>query len=234
MNPVRVSCIMPTMAARRRFWPLAIENFLKQDYPNLELVILHDSDKADWQPILPADNRIRYYSAPIAGRHTGGRRNMACELATGEIIVHWDDDDWYAPDWISRQVALLENTGAAISGLDKLLFYAPMQRYATLYTYTIDKRSWVAGATMAYRKSLWEKRPFRDVKMGEDNDFVWNCGEQVAILPYLEGFVATIHPGNTSPKYTTTSKVWTDYPVTDIARILGERYTVLSNKDFFS
>ena len=36
-----VSCIMPT-ADRRRFVPRAVHQFLAQDYPNKELVILDD------------------------------------------------------------------------------------------------------------------------------------------------------------------------------------------------
>jgi len=37
----------------------------------------------------------------------GAKRNLACDLANGDIIVHWDDDDWMA-DWrLSYQVEQL-------------------------------------------------------------------------------------------------------------------------------
>ena len=48
-----VSCIMPT-ADRRRFVPLAIQNFLQQDYPNRELVILDDGQDSV-ADLAPAD-----------------------------------------------------------------------------------------------------------------------------------------------------------------------------------
>lgn len=35
----------------------------------------------------------------------GMKRNIAVGTARGEIIVHWDDDDWYAADRVTIQVA---------------------------------------------------------------------------------------------------------------------------------
>ena len=53
---------------------------------------------------LPDDPRIR--RERIAhGSSIGAMRNRACELARGEVIIHWDDDDWYAAQRISAQVA---------------------------------------------------------------------------------------------------------------------------------
>ncbi|MBS1586159.1 MAG: glycosyltransferase family 2 protein [Bacteroidetes bacterium] len=41
----------------------------------------------------------------------GRKRNIACEESRGDIIVHWDDDDWYAPDGsVSRRIPFLKNT----------------------------------------------------------------------------------------------------------------------------
>jgi glycosyltransferase involved in cell wall biosynthesis len=95
------SCIMPT-ANRRRFVPGAIAQFLAQDYNGAELVILDDGDDpvADLIPSHPA---IRYVRTP-RHRSLGAKRNAACEAARGDVILHWDDDDWYAPHRIRIQV----------------------------------------------------------------------------------------------------------------------------------
>src|SRR5580704_7297349 len=53
-----VTCIMPT-ANRRTFVPQAIRYFLAQDYPNKELVIVDDGEKAVGD-LVPEDERIRY------------------------------------------------------------------------------------------------------------------------------------------------------------------------------
>src|SRR5215510_16345784 len=99
-----VSAIMPTHN-RRPFVPKAIEYFLRQDYPQRELIILDDGT----DPIVdlaPNDQRIRYFRQNQK-RNIGAKRNLTCEEARGEIIIHWDDDDWMA-DWrISYQVTSL-------------------------------------------------------------------------------------------------------------------------------
>ena len=58
----------------------------------------------------------------------GAKRNIACELAQGEVIAHWDDDDWMAPAWLGSQVETLLSKGAGICWLDKVLFCAPETR----------------------------------------------------------------------------------------------------------
>ena len=90
-----VSCIMPTYN-RRRFVPEAIRLFLTQDYPKKELVVLDDGED-NIADLIPSRPQIRYVRLDC--RHSiGAKRNIACEAARGEIIAHWDDDDWYAPN----------------------------------------------------------------------------------------------------------------------------------------
>src|ERR1041384_2498726 len=99
-----VSCIMPT-ANRRPFVADAIRMFLAQDYADKELVIVDDGEDgiAD---LVPAHPQIRYLRQS-GRRPIGVKRNFACEAARGEIILHWDDDDWYAPHRIRLQVEAL-------------------------------------------------------------------------------------------------------------------------------
>ena len=48
----------------------------------------------------------------------GARRNLACREARGAILVHWDDDDWYAPDRLRRQIAPILAGRADLTGLE--------------------------------------------------------------------------------------------------------------------
>ena len=103
-----VSCIMPTRN-RSRFILQAIHYFLRQDYTNLELVIVDDGDKCVGELIRPFvlnDERIRYIRL-MERLSVGAKRNQACDQAAGEIIVHWDDDDWIAPWRVSYQIEQL-------------------------------------------------------------------------------------------------------------------------------
>src|SRR5262249_43555646 len=110
-----VSCIMPTYN-RRRFLPLALQTFQAQDYPHKELLVLDDGtdpigDLAEGQP------GLRYGRLPsrIA---IGAKRNLGCARAAGEVIAHWDDDDWYAPDRLRYQVGPLLGGAADVTGLE--------------------------------------------------------------------------------------------------------------------
>src|SRR5262245_25074165 len=96
-----VSCLMVTRD-RRAFVAQSVWYFLRQDYEPRELLVLDDGLESI-ADLLPRDPRIRYVR--LARRHTlGEARNAGCELAAGELIAHWDDDDWHAPHRLSAQV----------------------------------------------------------------------------------------------------------------------------------
>ncbi|MNQ93364.1 GalNAc(5)-diNAcBac-PP-undecaprenol beta-1,3-glucosyltransferase [compost metagenome] len=197
MNTPYVSCIMPT-ANRQKFIPYAAEYFLTQDYRNVELVIIDDG-KESIEHLLPKSRRISYfYTDPIGT--IGKKRNYACERAKGEIIMHWDDDDWYASDWISRQLQALESSKSDICGLNDITFFSPLMGKFWRYADLQQERPWLSGATMAYRKNFWEAHPFKDLQVGEDYDYIWNSGATLFAHDYTDGFIATLHSANTTLK----------------------------------
>src|SRR5689334_3574307 len=113
------SCIMPTYN-RRNFLPRAIDLFLAQDYPERELIILDDGTDPI-QDLVPADPAIRYQRLPERAS-LGAKRNIACRMARGNIVVHWDDDDWYPVDRITRQAAALQQPNADYCGSSQIYF----------------------------------------------------------------------------------------------------------------
>ncbi|WP_082036085.1 glycosyltransferase family 2 protein [Pedobacter lusitanus] len=215
MSSPRISCIMPT-ADRENFIPLAVGYFLNQDYRDVELIIVDDGKKSV-KDMLPDHRRIRYFYVEPLGS-IGNKRNFACDKAKGEIIMHWDDDDWYAYDWISRQLEVLENCNADICGLNDITFFSPLTGKYWRHTDQNKDRPYIAGATMAYRKKFWEKHPFKDVQIGEDYDYVWNSGATVFAHDYTQGFIATLHARNTTlkpfedPRHKKHAIEWMDIP----------------------
>lgn len=209
----KVSCIMPT-ANRRRFVPLAIRQFQDQDYPACELIVLDDGDDPV-EDLIPADSRIRYRR--IAGPNTVGvKRNLACQEAEGEIIVHWDDDDMMAPWRISYQVEALCREEADLCGVDRILFFGPTPDQAWQYVYPEAERRWVYGGSFCYWKSLWRQNPFPDISVGEDNTFVWSeRAKNIAVLRNNRFYVAVIHNSNTSPKNLGDAR-WVSHPVSEV------------------
>jgi len=127
---MKISCIMPT-ANRRRFVPGAVRMFLMQDYLDKELIILDDGEDSI-ADLIPDHPQLRYRRLD-AGLPLGAKRNLACDMAQGEIIAHWDDDDWYAPSRLSRQLENLSASGADVCGLDRVLFLDPAGQQAFEY-----------------------------------------------------------------------------------------------------
>lgn len=214
-----VSCIMPTYN-RRLFVAQAIEYFLRQDYPNRELIIVDDGTDPI-NDLIPDDPYIRYLH--LDEKHTiGTKRNLACNEAKGDIIVHWDDDDWMAPWRLNYQVEGLLSEQADICGLDSILFYDAKHDQAWEYIYPGGGKAWVYGGTLCYTKALWYRNPFPDINVGEDNRFVWSShSKKVIALQDNRFYVGLIHPGNTSPKRTTGNR-WHPYPSERIRNLIGE------------
>lgn len=199
MKPL-VSCICITQN-RRLFLRQAIRYFnaarevVIDDWGRgtfCELVILDGSARSNvdlldvdlWTDLAAPGNgliEVRYFHEPSPPHaKTGALHNRACELARGDIIVQWDDDDWQAPDRIVQQVRALgghsddvleEYPNGAFAFTSRFWWYHLGEKKAC------PARSWLhgggsAGATFAYHRKAWEAAPFRDVDQGEDN-FFW-------------------------------------------------------------
>ena len=214
-----VTCIMPTYN-RRAFVPQAIRCFLRQDYPNLELLVIDDGP----EPVadcVPQSESIRYLR--LDRKMTiGAKRNFACEQARGEFIVHWDDDDWYPSDRVSRQIAALRDRHCEISGSSRIYYYDAASSQAWEYRYPTMNAAWVGGNTLAYRKSFWAHHRFPDIQVGEDSRFVWSSrGRSIADLADPSLCVATAHPGNTSRK-DFNGHYWTSHSRDLVSNLLGD------------
>lgn len=216
-----VSCVMPTFD-RRRFVPYAVDWFLRQDYEHRELVVVDDGPEPVGD-LLPEDPRIRHIV--LDKRHTiGAKRNLGAREANGELVAHWDDDDWSAPRRLSYQVQSLRDTDADVCGLSRLLYLELGGARAWRYAWT-GAREWVSDGTLLYTKEFWAANPLPDTSMGLDCRFLWNSRrKKIASLPDETYYVATIHPRNTSPKDTRGSS-WRPENPAAIAALLGDDFS---------
>ena len=59
------------------------------------------------------DDRIRYYYEPLKIKSgedhvkLGSKRNWMIGNSTGQIIVHFDDDDYYSPSYLQHMVTTM-------------------------------------------------------------------------------------------------------------------------------
>ena len=214
-----VSCIMPTYN-RRSFVPQAIRCFLRQDYPNLELIVVDDGIDPV-RDCVPESESIRYFRLDKK-MTVGAKRNFACGQAHGEYICHWDDDDWY-PSWrVRAQVAALLERNSDICGSSHISFYNANSEQAWEYRYAAPGKEWVAGSTLAYRQSFWARNKFPNIQVGEDSRFIWNSANKtVSDLQDPTLCVAMVHSGNTSRKET-GGIYWHAQPGDSLRSLLGD------------
>jgi hypothetical protein len=214
-----VSGVMPTYG-RPALALAAIDRFLAQDLVDIELVIVDDSPES-LGPYLPDDPRIRHLR--LERRHTiGAKRNLGCEAARADVIVTWDDDDWYAPHRLRYQLQALRESGADVVGLDRLLYLHPAARAAWRYSWPPQGRPWLHDATLAFSRSFARRNPFADTNMGIDCALLWTpAHKRVVALADERIYVGIIHSGNTSPKQTSDGS-WSPQPVEDVEALLGD------------
>jgi len=195
-----VSAIMPT-CNRRSFVRLALERFIKQDYPNKELVVVDDGDDAVGD-LVSAIAGVRYVR--MTGRKSiGAKRNIACEEARGEIIAHWDDDDWYAHDRLRYQAAPIIAGEADITGLENaLVLEIPECRFWTTQP-RLHQQMFVGdvhGGTLAFHKRMWlEGVRYPEISLAEDAWLLHNAlqrGKRLMRLANPGVFVYVRHGSN--------------------------------------
>jgi glycosyltransferase involved in cell wall biosynthesis len=209
---------MPTYN-RPAFVEVAIQYFLRQDYTRKELVIVDDGQDSV-EHLVPADDQVHYLRT--AGRGSiGSKRNLACELSTGELIAHWDDDDWYATSRLSRQVDALLAGEADIVGANQFLYWAPDSATAWRYAYPAGARPWLHDPTLCYSKTLWSAQPFPLANHALDCGWLWSGPpKRLQSLNADPLYVGIIHATNTSLKATHDAR-WTPASVADLARVVG-------------
>ncbi len=218
-----VSCLMPT-ADRPHFVRRALEYFRRQTWDRCELVVVDEGE----QPIaelLPDDPRIVYVRSRT-GATLGDQRNLACERARGDLLIHWDDDDWHAPWRVAYQIERLCQHEAELTGIDRLFYLNPWanerESLAWEYVYPAGRPPWIAGGTFAYTRKLWERGRFRPLACGEDNDFVARCpAGSLERLARSDFYVGLIHPRNTSRKRLTDVR-WQTRPPGQVLGLLGD------------
>lgn len=221
-----VSCIMPTFN-RRRFIPFAIKYFLRQNYANKELIIIDDGTDPI-EDLIPNEESLHYYKLEKK-ISLGEKLNLACEYAKGEVIAHWDDDDWYDPQRLTYQIDALQNEQIDVCGINQLLYFNISTKHAYQYKYPSNQRKWLLGSSLCYTKALWNTRPFAPINVGMDALFIWSTSPN-RVKPLKDNSIAVhmIHEDNVSTK-NTNGNWWYDYSVAKLQHLMKSDWNTYSN-----
>lgn len=165
MQPL-VSCVLPT-ANRRSFLKQTIKYFMRQTYPQKELIIIDDGEDSSGD-VVPSHDQITYIRL---NQHIalGTKLNLGIERASGTIIQKWDDDDYYHPNFLATNIAtlLMHSTEDCVVCHDRFLVFL-----AATAELKITDPGWCAGSTLCFFQQLWQKAGFRPLECAVDWHFL--------------------------------------------------------------
>lgn len=227
-NQTKVSVIVPTRN-RAHLLPQLIEHFNQQTWSNKELLILDDTPggEAAVEKLCSRYPHVRlWYSGETLS--IGAKRNQLLEHASGELVAHFDDDDYYAPTYLeSMALELLKSNSDLVKLAGWFCFHEasetlgywdttrqdlphtifegrePPKLYDKTFT-TIGYRSFLTGYGFSYlyRKQTWEKTKFKNINLGEDSLFheevLKKQGKTKALQDTSGICIHIIHKNNTS------------------------------------
>ncbi len=193
-----VSVICPTYN-RRQFLPNLIHQFNYQTYPQeyMELVILDDSPESN-ADIIPPQPNIKYTHLKeklILGK----KRNLLNSMATGDIIVCFDDDDFYSQERVSHAVNKLQVSKCQIAGSSVIhIFYPKLNK---IYQFGPYAPYHGTNGTMAYTKKYLKTHSYLDDKpQAEEAHFTNNFSEPMVQLDPQKVMICVAHNKNTVEK----------------------------------
>lgn len=194
----KVSVICPTYGRADRH-QLLYAAFSHQTYKNKELLVYDDSPSPS--PFFQSlqDEKVTYSHNPIR-KTIGAKRNALIQMASGEVIAHFDDDDYYAPVYLEKMVEKLGDADLVklskwmawreidgslwewdtsqiadshfnVSGWDQKVVRFDLAKLIPEPKEFNEANVWGYGFTFVYKKSLCDGLSFEDINAGEDGAF---------------------------------------------------------------
>ncbi len=156
-------------------------NYERQVYKGKELIIIINRDDTDlnyWQKKAKKYPKVSVYHLPH--QSLGNCLNFGFARAQHDYITKFDDDDYYAPYYLTEIMNAFKKTEVDIVGKSK--FYSYIEKYKSL---AISKNgyenkfvNWIAGPTISVKKKVFKRVRWGDITGGEDKLFQTDCVEK--------------------------------------------------------
>jgi glycosyltransferase involved in cell wall biosynthesis len=164
-NP-EVSIIVPVFNGER-FIAQTLDSLVKQEFPNIEIIIVNDGSTDNSKKIVDHfsfDRRLRYIEKPNGG--TGSALNAGHEIARGKYLTWCSADNIYFPNFISTLYGTLRaaNSSGGNIGLvySDFCFMTEDGRKIRDVVHTRPQRGvdliegYDVGMSFLYTKELWD------------------------------------------------------------------------------
>ena len=182
----QISCLVPTSPSRRCFWPTIFRCFERQTWPNKHMILI---DEDIFPSKLPPGIE---HLVVTKGTSIGEKLNVGVETSCANYFHKWDDDDWYSSDFLKTLISPLLNRPQVFSIVDKHLTF--LVKEWKMYSMPFPT---LGGGTICFDRKVWEQRKFKDLSLGEDQDFIVNRNGIMRISPDPLNYVLVRHGANT-------------------------------------
>lgn len=164
-----------TCTHRTAYFDRVFDNYLRQEYPHKELIIVLNNDSmsaGEWEQRASRYQGIRVFRLP-EGTSLGACYNFAIEQSRFNYLAKFDDDDYYAPQYLmSSMLAFKQYEGDIIGKSARFVYFESISTLACMASnleFTLVP--YVVGATLVFKKSVWFDVRFRNITHGEDTEF---------------------------------------------------------------
>ena len=160
-----VSLITPTYN-RRIFMPQAIRNFMSQTYPKnkIEWIIADDGEDKIYDLVKDIP-QVVYFSFDEKIK-LGKKRNFLNSKVKGDIILSFDDDDWYSKDYVSYMTRLLMNSKCLIAGSSEIYnYFIDLEKIVIFGPYN---KNHSCNGMICYKKEYLNKHSYEDTKKAQE------------------------------------------------------------------
>jgi len=156
-----------------------LDNYLRQIYSPRELIIVVNSESInidEWRRRTEGHYDISILQ--LGSNQTLGEcLNYGIDHSRYDYVAKCDDDDYYAPKYLSDLMPLFASTGAQIVGkCSMFVYFAGSQTLAIALPGNENMPvAGVAGATMIISKQVFSQVRFTVTSFGEDSLFLQEC-----------------------------------------------------------
>lgn len=150
-------------------------NFARQRHVKKELILIVNDDRISLAPYVEsakAWSNVRIYRQP-SERSLGACLNFAIRQARYRYVAKFDDDDYYAPYYLTEGLLAFQSSGADVIGKRSHYMYLKGSR-TLIHRFPRDEHREVAmlpGATLMMKRNVALRVRFPDVSVGEDDQF---------------------------------------------------------------
>lgn len=196
---------------RKKFFRLAIFNYNQINYPKdkLEWIVYDTSNKENQvEDLLPVENKRHNYNIKYFKNTNietiGASRNFAIKQCTNDIILFFDDDDYYPEESVrNRVMPFVHDEKINIVGCTNLGSFEINKYLSFVHTpnYIIAPQKRLSIASLAIRRNLFgSKNNFwcEDTSINELNNIIACNLRSIQEINWENTIISLIHTKNTT------------------------------------